>query len=114
MKKQVSKTVLIIAVILLLLLSVSSPVLSNAWLLLTDSANYIPANSNIFTFEPTQIDSGSGSYWRYGEDHSNYYYFSEQARDTYFYTPKDKPCVGFDRLDYLTWCEVVEVRQATK
>ena len=104
--------ILLIAVLLLCV--VSSRVFSNVWLLLTDSANFIPDNSNIFTFEPTQIDSGSGGYWRYGEDHRNYYYFSEQVRDTYFYTPKEKPCAGLDCFDYLTWCGAVAARHSAQ
>ncbi|MBV7433815.1 hypothetical protein KRX19_02155 [Cardiobacteriaceae bacterium TAE3-ERU3] len=98
-------------ILLLLSGAVGSRVFSNMWLLLTDSTNYIPGNSSIFTFEPTQIDSGSGGYWRYGEDHRNYYYFSEQAADTYLYTPKDKACAGLNRFDYLTWCEPVEMQR---
>ncbi|MDY6484698.1 hypothetical protein [Acinetobacter faecalis] len=45
---------------------------------MTDSSNYIPEYSNIFTLKITQVDEGSGGYWRYAQDHKNYYYFSEK------------------------------------
>ena len=92
-------------IISVLVLSVFTHFFSNCWLLLTDSQNDLPKQSNLFTFQPTQIDSGSGAYWRYAEDHKNYYYFSEQQAQTYYVMPKQKTCKSFNSVDFSTWCQ---------
>lgn len=92
-------------IISVLVLSVFTHFFSNCWLLLTDSQNDLPKQSNLFTFHPTQIDSGSGAYWHYAEDHKNYYYFSEQQAQTYYVMPKQQTCTSFNPVDFSTWCQ---------
>lgn len=79
---------------------------SNVWMLMTDSSNYIPEDSNILTLKITQVDEGSGGYWRYAQDHKNYYYFSEKEVNTYYQIALNHHCENFNKLDVQTWCEV--------
>ncbi|MCW9734045.1 hypothetical protein ACLSZN_10460 [Avibacterium avium] len=78
----------------------------NLYSLLIDPENFIPRKSNIFTFHPTSIDSGSGGFWLYGEDFTNYYYFNWNENKSYFFTPKNNKCQNFDKFNYRTWCEL--------
>lgn len=87
---------------ILLVFSLATNIISNSWMLLTDNANYIPEESNLLFFNPTQIDDGSGGYWRYGEDLKNYYYFSTEKEKTYFLIEKNNDCVKFSKLDIRT------------
>lgn len=108
--RRIIKFLIIFSIVIVVLgVTINTRVFLNSWSLLNDPANYIPSNSSIFTFEPTKIDSGSGGYWRYGEDYKNYYYFSVDEKKTYFYTPKDMDCLGFDKFNYLTWCKYKKV-----
>lgn len=94
-----------IALVLLgLLLGAVTPVLSNSLLLLMERSNFIPAESSIWTFEPTLINQGSASYWLYGEDRQYYFYFSYAKDQPYRLIAKNNPCPGFDRHDVGTWC----------
>lgn len=77
---------------------------SNALMLAMDRVNFIPAESSIFSFEPYEINKGSSSYWIYGQDRENYYYFSYEAAKPYMFISKVNDCHGFDRLDFKTWC----------
>jgi hypothetical protein len=81
---------------------------SNIWLILTDGRDYqIPAGSNIFTFHPTVMNSGSGGWWIYGEDHQFYYYFlDENKKDSPLAMSKQKSntCINFNSVDYKSWC----------
>lgn len=74
-------------------------------MVLTDSTNYIPTESNIIFFTPTQIDDGSGGYWRYGKDLKNYYYFSTIEGDVYYLISKSNSCPKFSEINFQTWCE---------
>ncbi|MBN6710752.1 hypothetical protein JFL47_13480 [Haemophilus haemoglobinophilus] len=76
-----------------------------------DPNNYIPSKSNIFFFEPIDIDSGSGGYWLYGEDLYNYYYFIWAGDKGYLYIAKSNNCKGFNKLDFNTWCSAIKVQQ---
>ena len=58
-----NKTIaLIISIFIFLLISIFTYSTSNLWMLITDNSNYIPKESNIFQFNPIQIDEGSGGY----------------------------------------------------
>lgn len=103
-----SKIVKISLILAIILFSIFSHVLSNSWILLTDSSNFIPENSNIFTFSPTVIDEGSGGYWRYGEDHKNYYYFDLEHAHVSYAMPKTQACPHFKADDFSTWCQVTK------
>lgn len=102
--KNKSKYFTIVALIFLVI-GASTHLLSNAWLLITDHSNYIPHESNLFFFNPTQIDEGSGGYWRYGEDRRNYYYFSIKQSNVYYRINKENSCQSFLKTDFTTWCE---------
>ncbi|ROL82306.1 hypothetical protein BLX41_02785 [Pseudomonas protegens] len=93
-----------VLMLVVLLLGGLTPVLSNSLLLLKDRANFIPAESSIWTFEPTLINQGSSSYWLYGEDWHYYFYFSYAEDQPYRLIAKNNPCPGFDRHDVGTWC----------
>ena len=91
----------------------SAHVLSNALMLLMDRENFIPAQSSIWTFEPYEINQGSSSYWLYGEDRDNYYFFAYVPEHSYRVIAKDNGCASFDKRDVRTWCmdHAVEVRR---
>lgn len=79
---------------------------SNAWMLLVDRSNMLPAESSIFSFEPYVINQGSSNYWLYGKDSGNYYHFVHLDEAAYVYVPIDNACPGFQRDDIRTWCNV--------
>lgn len=79
-------------------------IFSNSLMLLMDRVNFIPAESSILAFEPYEINQGSSSYWIYGQDGENYYYFSYDAAVPYIFISKANACQGFDRLNFKTWC----------
>lgn len=83
----------------------SANLITNMWMLLTDDSNYIPAESNIIFFTLTQIDNGSGGYWRYGKDLKNYYHFSLIQSNFYYLISKKNNCPQFSELSFETWCE---------
>lgn len=57
------------------------------------------------TFTPNEINQGSSSWWVYGEDNRNYYYFTYRDDIPYIYTSKENNCKGFNKTDFSTWCE---------
>lgn len=75
--------------------------LSNALMLLMDRANFIPAESSIWTFEPYEINQGSSSYWLHGDTS---YYFAYTSENAYRVIAKSNQCAGFDKRDVRTWC----------
>jgi len=99
------KSMVSILLLALLVIVINTRVVNNLWMILTDASNYIPDHSNIFSFQPTQIDGGSGGYWRYGEDKNNYYYFSVKEENVYIYAPKAQNCKALNQFNYVTWCE---------
>ncbi|MFD2586009.1 hypothetical protein ACFSQJ_03660 [Croceitalea marina] len=78
----------------------------NAWRLLTGNGYDIPVESSIFEFKVTQMNTGSGDYWLYGEDNENYYTKMEN-RDNVPYKAISKNVAStiqsFKSLDYTTW-----------
>ncbi|UMZ12082.1 hypothetical protein I9018_32260 [Pseudomonas sp. MPFS] len=95
---------IIVLILVVLGLGTLTPVLSNGLLLLMDRDNFIPAESSIWTFEPTLINQGSSSYWLYGEDRQYYFYFSYAENQPYRLIAKNNRCPGFQRHDVQTWC----------
>lgn len=94
-----------LACVLYLVLNNSvTQMLSNVLMLLMDRANFIPAESSIWTFEPYEINQGSSSYWLYGEDRVNFYYFAYTPENAYRVIAKSNQCAGFDKRDVRTWC----------
>lgn len=94
-------TTLIVAA---LAVALSTPLASNAVLLLMERSNFIPGESSIFTFEPYAINDGSSNYWLYGKDRNYYYHFTYQDDVPYVYIPLENHCPGFDPRDASTWC----------
>ncbi len=80
-------------------------------MLMTDSSHYIPEDSNIFLLKVIQIDEGSSGYWRYVQDHKNYYAFSEKEVNTYYQIALNHQCENFNKLDVETWCEAKKLQK---
>lgn len=99
-----SITTAIVGVIVLVL---TTPLVSNAMLLLMERSNFIPGESSIFTFEPYAINQGSSNYWLYGMDRTYYYHFTYEDDVPYVYIRQDNRCLGFDRQDARTWCSAL-------
>lgn len=98
----------LIVMLIIFLFSYHSYIFSNIWLITLDPSNFIPAESNIFFFHPTQIDDGSGGYWRYAEDLKYFYYFSEVQDHTYYLHEKKNHCPDFNQTDIKTWCQSIK------
>lgn len=98
--------------------------------LIASRGYFIPADSSIFTFDPTVENSGSGEWWHYGEDLTHYYYgggcldeqplvllakelphydYDNEEACRYLKIRKYNNCEGFNSEDYSTWCEA-EIR----
>lgn len=104
-----ARLAIVIAISLLaatLLLGATTHAFSNAWLMLTDRSNVIPAESSIVSFDPYVINQGSSNYWLYGKDRTNYYHFAHTEQALYVYVPIENRCPGFDRGNIRTWCNV--------
>lgn len=104
--KQYRKLVLIPLFILMLFILINTSLVLNLWHLLIEPAYIIPAESSVFMFKPTVMNSGSGDWWIYGKDKNNYYYFTGSDRSPYDIISKDniKECPSFDPKDHGTWC----------
>lgn len=98
---RISKWVVVAAVLVLLAIT---NLFSNAFMMLMDRDNFIPAQSSIFSFDPYEINQGSSNYWIYGQDRKNYYYFSYESPSPYLFISKSNDCPMFNRQDYTTWC----------
>jgi hypothetical protein len=94
------------AALLVLLILLITPVATNLWLLAIEPVYVIPAESTIFTFEPTVMNPGSGDWWIYGEDRSNFYHFTGENPSSYVsYSRKlAAQCTGFEPTNHDTWC----------
>lgn len=100
-------TTLIVAA---LAVALSTPLASNAVLLLMERSNFIPGESSIFTFEPYAINDGSSNYWLYGKDRNYYYHFTYEEDVPYVYIPLENSCPGFAPQDASTWCSAQAVK----
>ncbi|MDT9581148.1 hypothetical protein [Stenotrophomonas indicatrix] len=107
MKSALRRTLGIFATVLIVgttAICLTTPLASNAAMLLMDRSNFIPAQSSIFSFEPYVINEGSSNYWLYGQDRNYYYHFTYRADAPYLYITRKNACAGFDRADVRTWC----------
>ena len=91
----------IIFILLFLFLSLTHSC-SNIWSLLTENGYFIPQESNIFSFNATKMNSGSGGWWLYGEDKKYYYALISSG---YLKLQKGKEPEGFNKFDFNTWGE---------
>jgi hypothetical protein len=83
-----------------------TPVVYNLWSLVTGRGFIIPEESSIFTFEVTEMNSGSGEWWLYGEDAQFFYAQGDRDGLIYIAFPRSKAseCPSFQRHDWTTWC----------
>ncbi|WP_417660878.1 hypothetical protein [Pseudomonas sp.] len=93
-----------IACLLIIALALATRLFSKSLMLLMDRINFIPKESSIFSFSPYKINQGSSSYWLYGEDGENYYYFTYEPAAPYKHISKANNCPSFDQRDISTWC----------
>jgi hypothetical protein len=78
--------------------------LLNVWGLITEKSYFIPKESSLFTFNPTQMNDGSGDWWLYVEDRENYYALNiENESPKYFKLEKGSEPKTFDKFNYRTW-----------
>ena len=71
--------------------------------LIASNSYFIPKESSIFNFSVTLENLMNGEYWIYGED-EKYCYYSGVV--SYTSIKKKNICLGFDKLDYRTWCGI--------
>jgi len=94
----------LLLIICIIVVIYSENMLSNVWFLITEKSFFIPKESSLFTFEPTQMNDGSGDWWLYGKDRNNYYALNiENKNPLYFKLEKGNETKNFDKLNYQTW-----------
>jgi hypothetical protein len=90
-------------IILFLCLITAAPV--NVWFLITSGSYTIPAESTIFSFEPTLMNNTAENLWTYGKDNERFYHCSEGCADYLMVSRADAIlCAGFNEHDFKTWC----------
>ena len=80
----------------------------NSWPLLTDGGSggyFVPRESSVFAFKPTEMNQGSGGWWLRGEDGNNLYAVVGGGPG-YVVFPKvaTARCHGFVQSDPKSWC----------
>ena len=107
MKKLIFSIKILIIVFLLfcILLGISTNLFGNLWCKLTGRGYFIPKESNMFIFEVTKWNDGSGEWWLYGEDKKYYYglYIDGNYEMKYYKMKKGNEDKNFDKFDYNTW-----------
>jgi hypothetical protein len=93
----------------LVVLAVCTHSCTNLWYLLTENGYFVPQESNIFCFNATKMNPGSGGWWIYGED-GKYWYALYQSG--YLKLRKGNGPENFDKFNYRTWGESAEYRLA--
>jgi hypothetical protein len=79
--------------------------LGNLWGMTTERLWLIPTVSSVWAFEATQENSGSGDWWIYGEDATNFYHFVGPETEYMLFPKAHVPqCPGFQPQDVSTWC----------
>lgn len=89
----------------ILALAIFTHFFGNLWNLVTGRGYFIPEESNMFTFNVTEWNDGSGEWWLYGEDKKSCYALNTEPDYTpkYFRMEKGKEGEGFDKFDFRTW-----------
>lgn len=107
-RKWIKILLLLAPLCLVVLLATLSNCLSNFWMILKDPTYIIPKESNIFQFEVNQMNNGSGDWWIYAQDDSNYYFFLGYDSLPYivFSRSAAEKCIGFDKVNVDTWCGI--------
>ena len=97
-----------IAVLLFVLLVVQSNCVGNYYMTKIDPVYIIPNESSMCRFEVNQMNNGSGDWWIYAQDDSNYYFFLGYDSLPYivFSRSTAEKCIGFDKVNVDTWCGI--------
>ena len=105
-KSAVQAAGLALAVVITALLFFT-PLLGNVWSVTTGRGFIIPKESSIFAFRVTEMNSGSGEWWLYGEDAHHFYAQGDRTGVIYIAFPKSMvaSCPSFRPLDWTTWCQ---------
>jgi hypothetical protein len=103
MKAEIKSSIVVAMIFLFLCFITAAP--ANLWLLITAKSYTIPAESTIFSFEPTRMNNALGGSWIYAMDNERYYYQAASTADYYMLRKEDAlTCEGFDANDFNTWC----------
>ncbi|GHU13375.1 hypothetical protein FACS1894161_3280 [Spirochaetia bacterium] len=99
------KTIIIaLCIIIVFTIGFFTECFNNLWCILTENGFFIPKESNIFIFNATKMNEGSGGRWLYGEDNKYYYGLNiEGGIPQYYKTIKKDKFIGFNKFEYKTW-----------
>ena len=97
-----------LAVLLFVLLIVRFNCVGNYYMTKIDPVYIIPNESSLCRFEVNQMNNGSGDWWIYAQDDSNYYFFLGYDSLPYsvFSRRAAEKCIGFDKVNVDTWCGI--------
>ena len=97
-----------LAVLLFVLLIIQSHCVGNYYMTKIDPVYIIPNESSMCRFEVNQMNNGSGDWWIYAQDDSNYYFFLGYDSLPYivFSRSTAEKCIGFDKVNVDTWCGI--------
>ena len=97
-----------LAVLLFVLLIVRFNCVGNYYMTKIDPVYIIPNESSMCRFEVNQMNNGSGDWWIYAQDDSNYYFFLGYDSLPYivFSRSTAEKCIGFDKVNVDTWCGI--------
>jgi len=99
------KVLIIVFLLFCVLLGGLTNLFGNLWCKLTWLGYFIPKESNMFIFNVTKENEGSGEWWLYGED-KNYYYGldgEDNYEPKYYKMKKGNEDENFNKFDYKTW-----------
>ena len=97
-----------LAVLLFVFLVIQSNCVGNYYMTKIDPVYIIPNESSLCRFEVNQMNNGSGDWWIYAQDDSNYYFFLGYDSLPYivFSRSAAEKCIGFDKVNVDTWCGI--------
>jgi len=82
--------------------------LSNLYSVWTEPGYFIPSESNMFEFTVTRMNSGSGDWWVFAQDKTNYYALNDGSDQVYYSLKIENAPANFDPFDYSTWGENIK------
>jgi hypothetical protein len=101
--KKVIFLIVFVFLLFCILLGISTNLFGNLWCKLTGLGFFIPKESNMFIFEVTKWNDGSGEWWLYGEDKNYYYGLNNIDELEYYIMKKGNEDKNFNKFDYKTW-----------
>ena len=103
MKTRFKSFLMAATIFLFLCLITAAP--ANVWFLITYRSYTVPAESTIFSFEPTLMNDADENSWTYGKDNERFYYHGLEGADYFMVSRTDAmSCSGFNEHDFKTWC----------